>query len=95
MSEAQNFPEIAAFYQEEVIEPGHAMIRRILQRGMQTGEFRDIDVEQAVHIVVAPMIFLMMWKHSMACCAASEKIVDPEQFIQIQVDVLLHGMTAK
>jgi hypothetical protein len=47
-----------------------------------------------VHIVVAPMIFLMMWKHSMGACAASAKIVDPEQFIHMQVDVLLHGMTA-
>jgi TetR/AcrR family transcriptional regulator len=93
MSEAQNFPEIALFYQEEVIKPGHAMIRRILERGVNSGEFRQLDLEQAVHIVVAPMIFLMMWKHSMGACAASAKIVDPEQFIHMQVDVLLHGMT--
>lgn len=95
MSEAQNFPEIAEFYQEEVIKPGNAMIRRILERGVQSGEFRSLDLEQAVHIVVAPMIFLMMWKHSMGACAASAKIVDPEQFIHMQVDVLLHGMIAK
>ncbi len=95
MSEAQNFPEIAAFYQEEVIKPGNVMIRRILERGVQSGEFRELDLEQAVHIIVAPMIFLMMWKHSMGACAASAKIVNPEQFIHMQVDVLLHGMTAK
>jgi len=94
MSEAQNFPEIAQFYQEEVIKPGNAMIRRILERGVSSGEFRQLDLEQAVHIIVAPMIFLMMWKHSMGACAASAKIVDPEQFIHMQVDVLLHGMTA-
>jgi TetR/AcrR family transcriptional regulator len=94
MSEAQNFPEIADFYQDEVIKPGNAMIRRILERGVQSGEFRELDLEQAVHIIVAPMIFLMMWKHSMGACAASAKIVDPEQFIHMQVDVLLHGMTA-
>ena len=93
MSEAQNFPEIAAFYQEEVIKPGNAMIHSILERGVQSGEFRNMDLEQAVHIIVAPMIFLMMWKHSMGACAASAKIVDPEQFIHMQVDVLLHGMT--
>ena len=95
MSEAQNFPEIAEFYQDEVIKPGNAMIRRILERGVQSGEFRELDLEQAVHIIVAPMIFLMMWKHSMGACAASAKIVDPEQFIHMQVDVLLHGMTAE
>ena len=95
MSEAQNFPEMAYFYQEEVIKPGNALIRGILERGVQSGEFRALDTEQAVHAVVAPMIFLMMWKHSMGACAASAKIVDPEQFIHMQVDVLLHGMTAQ
>ena len=93
MSEAQNFPEIASFYQEEVIQPGNVMIRRILARGVQSGEFREMDLDQAVHLIVAPMIFLLMWKHSMSACAASAKIIDPEQFIHMQVDVLLHGMT--
>jgi len=95
MSEAQNFPEIAAFYQDEVIKPGNALIRRILERGLQSGEFHDLDLDQAVHIVIAPMIFLMMWKHSMGACAVSAKTLDPEKFIQMQVEVLLNGITAK
>ena len=94
MSEAQNFPEIASFYQEEVIQPGNALICRILDRGVASGEFRSIDTAQAVHTVVAPMIFLMMWKHSIGACAASAAILDPEQFIHMQVDLLLYGMTS-
>lgn len=94
MSEAQNFPEMAAYYQSEVIHPGNALIRQILARGVSSGEFRPLDLDQAVYTVVAPMIFLMMWKHSMGACAASADIVDPERFIHMQVDVLLHGMTA-
>src|SRR5688572_13882938 len=34
ISEARNFPEIAAFYQQEVIRPANELIRRILQRGI-------------------------------------------------------------
>jgi TetR/AcrR family transcriptional regulator len=94
MSEAQNFPEIANFYQEEVIQPGNALIRGILERGVKRGEFRQLDTEQAIHAVVAPMIFLMMWKHSMGACAASARIMNPEQFIHMQVDLLLYGMSA-
>ncbi|HAL39012.1 MAG TPA: TetR family transcriptional regulator, partial [Polaromonas sp.] len=55
VSEAKNFPDIAAFYQQEVIRPGHALIRRILQRGMDRGEFRNMDLDYAVYSVVAPM----------------------------------------
>ncbi len=95
MSEAQNFPEIASFYQEEVILPGHALIRKILVRGIDSGEFRPLDVDHAVHTIVAPMIFLMMWKNSMGCCAANSHFIDPERFIQLQVDVLLHGIQTK
>mgnify|MGYP000615000049 CR=1 FL=1 len=51
MSEAQNFPEMAHFYQEEVIQPGNSLIRRILERGVASGEFRQLDTEQAVHAV--------------------------------------------
>lgn len=94
ISEAQNFPDIAAFYQAEVIRPGNALLRQILARGVASGEFRPIDLDQAVYTVVAPMIFMMMWKHSMGACAASCDIADPERFIHMQVDVLLHGMTA-
>ena len=48
ISEARNFPEIAAFYQQEVIEPGQKLIRRILQRGVDRGEFRVVDMDYAI-----------------------------------------------
>ena len=94
ISEAQNFPDIAAFYQAEVIRPGNTLLRQILARGVARGEFRPMDLDQAVYTVVAPKIFMMMWKHSMGACAASAEIGDPVRFIHMQVDVLLHGMTA-
>lgn len=94
MSEAQNFPEIAAFYQQEVIVPGNALLRKILARGVDSGEFRPLDLDHAVHTIVAPMIFLMMWKNSMGRCTAHSHLIDPERFIALQVDVLLHGLTA-
>ena len=92
MSEAGMFPEIAVFYQQEVIAPGHDLLRRILQRGIDRGEFRPLSLEYAVYSLIAPMIFLLTWKHSMApCCPASQQI-DPIGFIDNQVDLLLHGM---
>lgn len=93
MSEAQNFPEIALFYQQEVILPGNALLKKILARGIDSGEFRPLDLDHAVHTIVAPMIFLMMWKNSMGRCGAHAHLIDPERFIALQVDVLLHGLT--
>jgi TetR/AcrR family transcriptional regulator len=93
MSEASNFPELAAFYQREVIEPGHTLIRRILQRGMARGEFRAIDLEYGVYTVLAPMIFLMTWRHSFGACAGSCAQLQPEAYLEVQVQTLLHGLS--
>ena len=94
MSEAQNFPEIAAYYQSEVIQPGNALLRRILARGVERGEFRALDLDHAIYTLTAPMIFLMMWKHSLGACACEANIRDPEDFLRVQVDVLLNGLSA-
>jgi len=92
MSEAGMFPEIAAFYQQEVIGPGQDLIRRILQRGIDRGDFRPMPVDLAVYSLMAPMIFLLMWKHSMAPCCPSSATIDPVAFIHTQADLLLSGM---
>ena len=98
MSEGAVFPEIAAFYRQEVIEPGNALIRRVLRRGVNSGEFRNVNMDYAIYSLISPMIFIIMWKHSMApCCAmagATHLPMDPREFIANQADILLNGLTA-
>jgi TetR/AcrR family transcriptional regulator len=95
ISEARNFPELAAFYQQEVIRPGTELVRRILQRGVERGEFRDIDIEYSVFGIVAPMIFLIMMKHSLGACAPQDYPLDPERYIAAQVETLLQGLCVR
>jgi TetR/AcrR family transcriptional regulator len=94
MSEAKNFPDIAAFYQQEVIMPGQALIRAILQRGMDRGEFRPMDLDYAVYLVVAPMIFLILSRHSAGVCVSSDRELDPKKYIAFQVETILNGISA-
>ncbi len=92
LSEAGTFPDVAAYYQQHVITPGHDLLKRILQRGVNSGEFRPLDLEYAVYGLIAPMIFLLTWKHSMAPCCPPSQQIDPKTFIDTQVDLLLQGM---
>ncbi|HVE52224.1 MAG TPA: TetR/AcrR family transcriptional regulator [Ramlibacter sp.] len=92
ISEARNFPELAAFYQQEVIRPGTELVRRMLQRGVDRGEFRELDIEYAVFNITAPMIFLIMMKHSLGACVPQDYPLDPQRYLQAQVDVLLNGL---
>jgi TetR/AcrR family transcriptional regulator len=95
ISEARNFPDIAAFYQQEVIRPGTELIRRILQRGIDRGEFRPLDLDYAVFNIVAPMIFLIMMKHSLGVCVPQDYPLDPERYLQAQTDTLLRGICVR
>ena len=93
LSEGGNFPELAAFYRREVVAPGHALLRRILQRGIERGEFDPgIDVQHAIYAIVSPMLFLMLWKHSANVCVEEGVPLDPPRYIQAQADTLLRSL---
>jgi AcrR family transcriptional regulator len=95
ISEARNFPDIAAFYQQEVIRPGTELIRRVLQRGVDRGEFLVPDVEYATFSITAPMVFLIMMKHSLGACVPQDYPLDAERYIASQVEILLHGFAVR
>jgi TetR/AcrR family transcriptional regulator len=95
ISEARNFPELAAFYQQEVIRPSTELIRRILQRGIDRGEFRELDLDYAVFSIVAPMVFLIMMKHSLGACQPQDYPLDPERYVHSQVETLLGGLCVR
>jgi TetR/AcrR family transcriptional regulator len=77
-----------------VVRPGHDLLRRIFQRGIDSGEFAPMDVDHAIYSVVAPMVFLMLWKHSAMVCVDGASALDPEKYVTIQADVVIHGLSA-
>jgi AcrR family transcriptional regulator len=93
MSEVRNFPEIAQFYVDEVVHPAEYMVSQLVQRGIDRGEFRQVDVPEVVHALMAPMLFLVMHKHSIGACGMGHSI-EPKAFIATHVDLVLHGLEA-
>jgi len=94
LSEGRNFPELAEFYRLEVVRPGHSLLRRIVQRGIDSGEFAPVDVDLAIYAVIAPMMFLMLWQHSAAICVDGESEIDPQKYLALQAEIVLNGLRA-
>ncbi|WP_295954761.1 TetR/AcrR family transcriptional regulator [Rhodoferax sp.] len=92
LTEAHNFPEMAAFYQTEVALPYQGLIQRILQRGIDSGEFAPINTELATYSVTAPLIFLAMWKHSPVNHPCAPAALDPQAYLASQLHILLNGL---
>ena len=90
IAEAGNFPDLAKFYHDEVIQRSHALLEHAIERGIRRGEFRDVNKYYAGRISCAPMVMLMLWKHSFAPCVSHQ--IDTEEYVRTIADMLLHGL---
>ena len=91
MSESGNFPELASFYHNEFILRGASTIANVLERGIARGDFRAIDAKQSTQIIIAPLMMLMMWKHSLG--ASKIDPISPESYLDNLIDVCLYGLS--
>jgi AcrR family transcriptional regulator len=90
LSESSNFPEAARLYFDEVVERMRGLIRYALQRGIDSGEFRSVDVDYAIRVIMAPVTLALVWKHSMVKCQIDA--LDFDRQMKALVDVVLHGV---
>ena len=92
LAEVGNFPELAQFYTDEVVIPANRLLARTLQRGVDSGEFRPVPVNEATLALIAPVLFLAMHKHSVGACPVLGPEVDPLRVIDVQIDIMLRGL---
>jgi AcrR family transcriptional regulator len=92
IAEARNFPELAAWYHREVAERGERLLRAVLRRGIERGEFRPFDVEAMSTVIAAPMAFRAIWAHSLGHCEAAP--VADERYYQSYFEFLAAGLRA-
>jgi AcrR family transcriptional regulator len=92
VAEVRNFPELAQFYTDEVIVPANRLVAGSLQRGIDSGEFRPVPVQQATHLLIAPLLFMTLHKHSVGACAGLGPGMEPARLIDTQIDLVLNGL---
>jgi AcrR family transcriptional regulator len=94
ITEVRNFPDIADYYFREVVEPGQKLIGGVIRRGIETGEFRRVNIDAAVHSLVLPMVMLCLHKHSLGVCAPVQGLVQPREFIAQHMELVIGGLLA-
>lgn len=90
LSESNAFPELGRFFYEEVIHPWWDYLESILQRGIDRGEFPDLDTEYTAKVLCAPLVTLGIWKRSMDICCDLE--TDPARYIEAYTRMILTGL---
>jgi AcrR family transcriptional regulator len=93
LAEASNFPELAQFYNDEVIERSHRMIISMLERGVARGEIRPLNLELAPQVLISPIIMMMISRYSFPACKIDDAQTD--QYIEQYIDIVLRGVLVK
>jgi len=93
MSEASNFPELAQFWFDEVVVRGRQVFAQVLRRGMERGDFRPMDVDFAVRLILSPILMSAIWSHSFMACEKRAFAVEP--YLETTMDIFLRGVAAE
>lgn len=96
LSEVRNFPELAQFYNDEVIVPADQLFCSAVQRGVTRGEFRPMPLHEVAHALIAPLIFMALHQHSFGACQIHGKVaMDPLHMLRTHFDLVLRGLEVR
>jgi len=90
LAEAPSFPDLARFYREQVIAQGLALVGGIIARGVETGEFREVDPDLAARLFMAPIVLGALWQAAFA--PVEQAPVAPERLIALHLDLFLRSL---
>jgi len=65
-SEASNFPELSSFFVDNVTCRARAIFVEIIEEGITNGEFRKLDANYVARLVLAPLVFAVIWEKSLS-----------------------------
>ncbi len=91
ISIAARFPEIRDHYRHAIVEPARRTVERLIERGIQAGQFRAVDPSAATRAIIGPLLFEALWTHVLA---GETAFGDPKAFVRAQIDVLVNGLGA-
>ncbi len=91
MAEANNFPELARFYYEEVVTRGHRLMASVIERGINAGEFRPVNVAVATKLAMAPVMHAVIARKAFSACMPEG--FDVGKYLDTHIDLYLHGIS--
>ena len=90
IAESASVPELGPLFVDAVLQRARRLFARVLKRGMRTGEFRSVDVKEAVHLLLAPLLYAQIHQHALGSCDPG--IFDMERYVATHIDFFLRAM---
>jgi len=91
VSEAGNFPELAEFFVNTVVKRGRKVFTDVVSRGMTTGEFNIYEPRAVARLIVAPLVQLTIWRHSLK---PFDENMDDNDFLELHTEFILKALVS-
>ena len=88
VSEGPRHPDLVAWYWENVVSRGLEALRTLLVKGVRSGEFRPSALDNFPHLLVAPVVFSMLWKQLFEAQAT----LDTDRMIAQHIEFVLDSI---
>lgn len=62
IAEGHKHPELTAFYYEQVVSRGIETMTRLIDRGIERGEFKPTPLRDYPQLLIAPMLTAIIWR---------------------------------
>ncbi len=93
IGEGANFPELARFYHDEVVQRVLDLMTGLIRHGVARGEFACADPELACRTIAGGAIFAALWRVVFEPVGAEP--VDPARLAQAHAETVLTGLLAR
>ena len=87
LSEGPRHPDLVQFYYDNVVSKGLGAIRRIVERGIERGEFRRDALAEFPHLFIAPVMLATIWR-----MLFSAQPLDSDRLIDTHLDMLIRRL---
>lgn len=84
IAEAPKHPDLVEFYWQNVASRGLAALQRLLEHGVQAGEFRRSAVNEFPQLLIAPVLMSVVWRLIFA-----KRSLDTDKLIETNIDMIL------
>lgn len=88
VAEARRFPDIAEYFRAAVPERGLENLAKLIQKGIDSGEFRPCDPKAMAAAFMFPLLMNGIWAHSIG----PHEIVDGDALITAHLENFLLGL---
>jgi AcrR family transcriptional regulator len=85
VAEGANYPDVTAYHWQNVVAPALATLELLLQRGIDSGEFRRTALVESPQLMIAPVMFAIVFK----IVFGAQHNLDIDTMFDTHIDVLL------